>query len=111
MIERRGCSVVEAENGEKAVSLAYSLQPDLILTDINLPLLDGLSVTRRIRQQASMRQVPIVAVTGNAAPEFQKEAQAAGCNHCLVKPIDFEAFNLLLAQLLTRKTKLTTLQV
>ena len=84
-----GCCVVEAEDGERALNVAEQVRPDLILLDMKIPRVDGLAVTRLIRSHPSLREVPIVAVTGNAAPQFQVEALTAGCNHCLVKPIDF----------------------
>ena len=84
-----GCCVIEAEDGERALNMAEKVRPDLILLDMKIPRLDGLSLTNLIRSNPSLRDVQIVAVTGNAAPQFQIEALRAGCNHCLVKPIDF----------------------
>jgi len=84
-----GCCVIEAEDGERALNVAEHVRPDLILLDTKIPRLDGLALTRLIRSHPSLRDVPIVAVTGNAAPQFQVEALTAGCNHCLVKPVDF----------------------
>jgi two-component system cell cycle response regulator DivK len=85
-----GCHVIEAENGERALLLAETTHPDLILMDMRIPLLDGLTVTRLIRADPVLSDVPIVAVTGNAAPQFEVEALKAGCNHCLSKPLDFD---------------------
>jgi CheY-like chemotaxis protein len=84
-----GCRVIEAEDGERALNVAEQMRPDLILLDMKIPRLDGLAVARLIRSHASLRDVPIVAITGNAAPQFQVETLTAGCNHCLVKPLDF----------------------
>jgi CheY-like chemotaxis protein len=83
---RGGIRVVEAENGESAIALAESLHPDLILMDTDLPLLDGYTATRRIRQLTSAREVPIVFLSGHAQPVAQARAFAAGCTDYLVKP-------------------------
>ena len=64
-------------------------RPDLILLDMKIPVLDGLTVTRLIRGDPGLKHVPILAVTGNAFSLFQAEALNAGCNHCFTKPIDF----------------------
>lgn len=83
---RGGIRVIEAENGESAVALAESLHPDLILMDTDLPLLDGYTATRRIRQLTPTLEVPIVFLSGHAQPVAQARAFAAGCTDYLVKP-------------------------
>jgi two-component system, cell cycle response regulator DivK len=96
-----GCHAIEAEDGEQALDAAENLHPDLILLDMKMPRLDGLTVTHLIRSHPNLHEVPIVAVTGNAKPQFQEEALRAGCNYCLVKPIDFDRLEELI-QILTR---------
>jgi len=96
-----GCHAIEAEDGEQALNAAEKAHPDLILLDMKMPRLDGLTVTRLIRSHPNLHEVPIVAVTGNATPQFQAEALRAGCNCCLVKPIDFDRLEELI-QMLTR---------
>jgi CheY-like chemotaxis protein len=87
MLELRGgVSVVEAENGEKATTLAENVRPDLILMDGTLPVLDGFTATRRIRGLASGCSVPIVFLSGSAEPDSEARAFAAGCTDYLVKP-------------------------
>ena len=88
MLEMRGFRVTEAGNGLEAVEIALREAPELILMDGSLPLLDGLSATRRIRAQ-TLQKVKIVAISGDARPKFQMAARAAGCDDCLLKPIDF----------------------
>jgi two-component system, cell cycle response regulator DivK len=107
LLEFRGWTVIEAGNGESAVDMAGTIKPDLILMDVVLPRIDGLTATRRIREKSSMRQVPIIAVTGNASPQFQLEIFAAGCNECLIKPIDFERLDSLLTLHLLKKRAAT----
>ncbi|HEX7175624.1 MAG TPA: response regulator [Pyrinomonadaceae bacterium] len=87
MLEMRGgISVVEAANGEMALALAMNVHIDLVLMDIDLPLLDGYTVTRRIRELASTHEIPIVIISGHAQPAAEALAFAAGCTEYLVKP-------------------------
>lgn len=99
-----GCRVIAAGNGEQAVTLAEQTHPDLILMDMNIPLLDGLTVTRIIRAQAALNRVPIVAVTGFDTPKHHAAALKAGCNYCIAKPIDLD----LLEELVKRLTRPTS---
>ena len=85
-----GCRVLAAQNGEEAISLAEETHPDLILMDIKMPRLDGLTLTRMFRSHPTLSRIPIVAVTGMVSPQFHREVLAAGCNQCLDKPIDFD---------------------
>ena len=94
-----GCHVIEAEDGEQALNLAEKGRPHVILLDMKIPRLDGLTVTRLIRSHPNLNEVPIVAVTGNATPQFQGEVLRAGCNFCLVKPIDFDRLEELIQML------------
>lgn len=94
-----GCRVLAAANGDEAMNLAEQILPDMILMDMKMPRLDGLSLTRIIRSHPALRNVPIVAVTGIATPQFHDEALSAGCNDCLDKPIDFERLETLVKAL------------
>jgi CheY-like chemotaxis protein len=100
MLEARGCRVIEAANGLEAVEAALGWLPDLILMDVNLPRLDGLSATLRIREGARSGSVAVVAVSGHAAPEDRARALAAGCDGYITKPIDFGELNQVLNSLL-----------
>jgi len=94
-----GCRAIAAHDGEEALSLAEKTLPDLILLDIKMPFLDGLSVTRMIRSHPTLNEVPIIAVTGMVTPQFRNEVLRAGCNDCLYKPIDFERLEKLIKTL------------
>lgn len=100
LLEMSGYHVLEAVNGEEAVEIAKRERPHLILMDLSLPLLDGLAATRRIRQEASLRDVPIVAVSAHDTADFHADALAAGCNDYVTKPIDFDQLEALLGKLL-----------
>ena len=87
-LEGLGYSVVEASNGQEAVDLADRERPDLILMDLDLPILDGIAATQRIRQLADLESVPIVAVTAYPMSYTHVKAFAKGCNEYMPKPID-----------------------
>lgn len=87
-LERRGFRVIEAENGVEAVSQAENESPDLIIMDMQMPQLDGLAATRRIRGLKSLNTVPIVAVSAYGADQFREQALAAGCNEYVSTPFE-----------------------
>ncbi len=99
-IETCGCRVVEAANGQEAIELAQTERPDLILMDLNMPVLDGFNATMRIREYEATRDVPVVAVTAHNTAEFRAAAGAVGCCDYLLKPLDFERLYELLERLL-----------
>lgn len=90
LLSMNGCRVIEAEDGEQAMSVADKGHPDLLLLDLRIPVLDGLTVTRLIRSHPVLKEVPIVLITGMDTPQVHREALSAGCNECLIKPLDFE---------------------
>ena len=87
-LERRGFRVIEAENGLQAIDQAESQMPDLIIMDMQMPQLDGLSATRRIRGLKTLNSVPIVAVSAYGADQFREQALAAGCNEYVSTPFE-----------------------
>ena len=87
-LEGFGYSVLEATNGQEAVDLAGREHPDLILMDLDLPILDGIAATQQIRQQADLEKVPIVAVTAYPMSYTHVKAFAKGCDEYMRKPID-----------------------
>ena len=104
LLETAGYKVVEATDGEEAIRVAVEEKPSVILMDLSLPKLDGLSATRMIRKRRGFRNVPIVAVSAHDGPESREEALAAGCNEYVTKPIDFDRLNNLLSSLLPKRT-------
>lgn len=80
--------LVEATDGKQGLKMAAQEKPDLILLDISLPEMDGWEVTRRIRADEEIEQIPIIAVTAHAMAGDEEKAYAQGCNAYLSKPID-----------------------
>lgn len=100
-LQHQGYRVVTANNGEDAVNVAAQTLPNLILMDINLPTLDGLGATRRIRDQEALHDVPVVAITAFGTEGFQRAAYDAGVSGYLTKPIDLDRMHQLIARLLS----------
>lgn len=78
--------VIEAENGEEALAAVAKQRPDLILMDIQLPVMDGYEATRRIKADPALRAIPIIAVTSYALSGDEEKARAAGCDDFVPKP-------------------------
>ncbi|HET6646596.1 MAG TPA: response regulator [Pyrinomonadaceae bacterium] len=91
-LEKKGFNIVEAENGNQAVSLALQVRPDLIIMDMQMPELDGLAATRKIRSIRELDGIPVLAVSAYGARQFRAEALAAGCSEYVSTP--FEPDNL-----------------
>jgi two-component system cell cycle response regulator DivK len=102
MLNFRGLAVVEAANGEEAIEVAERERPDLIMMDGSLPLLDGCTATRRMRADDSLREVPIVFLSGHADQASQAAARDAGCDEYMTKPLDTELLDRILARRLVR---------
>jgi CheY-like chemotaxis protein len=103
LLQRNGYAVVMAEDGEQGRRLAVSEQPDLIVMDIALPGVDGLRVTRRLKNDESTSRIPIIVLT--AYSENRKDAIAAGCDEYAVKPVGFKTLNLMIQHLLRKSTR------
>lgn len=86
--ERRGFRVIEAGDGVEAIRRAETESPDLIIMDVQMPQLDGLAATRRIRSVKQLGSVPIVAVSAYGAEQFRELALAAGCNEYVSTPFE-----------------------
>ena len=78
--------MTEAENGEEALAAVVKDRPDLILMDIQLPVLDGYEATRRIKADPALSSIPVIAVTSYALSGVEEKARAAGCNDFVPKP-------------------------
>ena len=89
-LENQGYLIIEAENGAKAVELAESERPDIILMDLSLPVMDGIEATEKIRAGKKLDGVPIIAVTAHQETDFRVGAKAAGFDAYVTKPIDID---------------------
>ncbi len=85
---RRGYTVLIAEDGQKAVEMAISETPDLILMDMSLPILDGWEATRRIKAEPETSEIPVIALTAHAMQGDREKALEAGCDDYDTKPVE-----------------------
>lgn len=92
LLERNGHAVHHAWDGPSGIERAASLHPDIILLDIQLPVMDGYSVARALRGIPGLQDVPIVAVTSYAMPGDREKALASGCTGYIEKPINPDTF-------------------
>ena len=86
-----GCEVLEAEDGVRGLELAAEEHPDLILMDMNLPDVDGYELTRRVRANPDLADIPVVAMTANVMHGDREKSLEAGCVGYIPKPIDVDA--------------------
>jgi two-component system cell cycle response regulator DivK len=86
MLSNAGYELIEAESGEEALKAVETQRPDLILMDIQLPIIDGYEATRRIRLNPELKSIPIIAVTSYALAGDEAKALAAGCSAFVTKP-------------------------
>jgi len=100
LLELEGYEVAEAATGEEAVEQATRTKPDMILMDMTLPGIDGLTAARQIRQIPGLKEAPIIALSAFDAEDFSNEAIDAGCNDYVTKPVDFDQLTRLLTKFL-----------
>lgn len=103
-LTRRGFEVTISMNGAESVESAKTLHPDVIVMDLNLPGLDGWEATRRLKQQAETKEIPIIVLTADSRARSREKALAAGCDEFEVKPIHFEGLIGKIQSLLSRRT-------
>ncbi len=89
-LARRKFDVVSAVDGQQWIEVATVEQPDLILMDMSLPVLDGWEATRRLKEGPATAHIPIIALTAHAMAEDRKKALAAGCDDYDTKPVEFQ---------------------
>lgn len=92
VLESKGYCALEASDGLEAIEVARQARPNLILMDMNLPQLDGLATSLRIRADKDLRDTTIVIVSGHVLPQDEARAFAAGCDGYITKPINFVNF-------------------
>lgn len=90
VLQAEGYQVIEAENARRALDILHDRHPDLILMDINLPEMDGYSLTSLFKTSTVLRDVPIIAVTANVMKGDRERTLEAGCDGYIQKPIDVD---------------------
>lgn len=88
-LQRRGYDVVIACDGEQGFGLAKSEKPDVVLMDMNMPVLDGWQATQMIRGTPEIRDLPIIGLTAHALAGDREKAMQAGCSEYHTKPVEF----------------------
>lgn len=102
LLEGAGYSVLQAKDGVGLLERVQAEQPDLILLDLQLPGVDGVTLACQLTANPVTRQIPILAVSAHASPERQARALAAGCADFLAKPLDTQAVLSTVARFLGR---------
>jgi len=106
VLEKQGYRIVEAEDGEVALERGEHERPDLVLMDLALPKIDGLSVMERLRERADMKELPILFISAHAEKAYREQALAAGGDEYLIKPLDLDQLLRVLDRYISkRKTK------
>ena len=88
-LEREGFNVVLASTGKEALALARAERPTLILMDMSMPMMNGWDATRHLREDESLRHIPVIALTANAMTGDRERSLEAGCDEYESKPVDF----------------------
>ena len=87
-LERKGFEVVMAVDGQAGVDMASSSNPDIILMDLSLPIIDGWEATRRIKADSATQNIPVIALTAHAMAGDEEKAREAGCDDYDTKPVN-----------------------
>lgn len=90
-LTRSGFEVLEAADGQEGVQAAVEAQPDLVLMDMSLPLLDGWAATRMLKADPRTQAIPVIALTAHAMMGDREKALAAGCDEFATKPVDLSS--------------------
>jgi two-component system cell cycle response regulator DivK len=90
ILKPQGIELLEATSAQQGIALAEQHLPDLILMDLNMPEMDGLTATRLLRQNPALHHIPIVALTANVMPQVLDEVLAAGCEGYITKPVSVD---------------------
>ena len=101
LLRQQGCTVATAYNGEEALARAEGERPDLVIMDIQMPVMDGLTAIRRMRANPGLAQVPIIAVTALAMPGDREHCMEAGANRYLAKPVSLHQLIEVMSELLS----------
>jgi len=103
-----GYTFLQATDGEEALDMATRERPDLIIMDIQLPKLNGLEVTRKLRDTVAFSHIPIIAITAFAMKGDKERAIEAGCDVYLTKPINTRQLPVMIAEILLQRQKINS---
>ncbi len=103
-LKRKGFDVVMAVDGQQGVTLAAQENPDIILMDMSLPVINGWDATRQIKAAPQTRAIPVIALTAHAMAGDREQALAAGCDDYDTKPVELERLLLKMEALLRKPT-------
>jgi two-component system, chemotaxis family, chemotaxis protein CheY len=104
-LDADGYEVTECDNGLAALAVLGQVAPDLVITDINMPQLDGLGLLREIRQLPSFRFMPVLILTSESGADMKESGRAAGATGWLVKPFDAEQLRRVVSQVLGTRAR------
>jgi CheY-like chemotaxis protein len=99
-LQQNGYRVATASNGQEAITVAGLTKPDLIVMDLAMPGMDGLESVRQIRQDESLKEIPVIALTAFSTEGFRRAAHDTGFNGYLTKPVDFSRLHDLIGRLI-----------
>lgn len=105
LLQSASYQVLEAENAYQAINALRKYAPDLILMDINIPDVDGYTLTAKLKTVPSMKSIPIIAITANAMRGDREKTLRAGCDGYIEKPIDIDSFLTQIATFLNQTEK------
>ena len=105
ILKHRGFEVIECEDGTPSLDLAKKHKPALVLMDIQLPTMDGITALQRLRADPETRDLPVIAVTASVTPGERETVTAAGFNAYVGTPIDIEAFGALVDRFVPREAQ------
>ena len=102
--------VITAENGERGYETAVAERPDIILMDLEMPIVDGWEATRRLKNNPATRDIPVIAFSAHALAGERDKALAAGCDEFDTKPVEFDRLVAKVQRLLTNRRDMGNLK-
>ncbi len=102
-LRRRGYTIITAVDGQQGIDLTHSENPDLVLMDMSLPIVDGWDATRQIKNDPNVSRIPVVGLTAHAMVGDRDKALKAGCDEYATKPVEFEKLIEMINRLINTK--------
>lgn len=102
LLKPMGYRLSEAIDGKAAIASVRDGHPDIVLMDINMPIMDGLTATRELRKDPMFRELPVVIVTAYNEPTYRRQAAEAGCSAYIKKPVDIPRLYGVIEELIPR---------